>query len=78
VLIAAAADSCAVTANRMCPQKLAGQNPAALNRLSGFKVERAGYGSLEWLAPVDVRGVDLGDIISIERGKLRRYVWGVV
>jgi hypothetical protein len=55
----------------LCLQNLARQNPAALNRLSGFKVERAGYGSLEWLAPVDVRRVDIGDIISIERGKLR-------
>jgi hypothetical protein len=58
---------------RISLQNLARQNPAALNRLSGFKVERAGYGSLEWLAPVDVRGVDLGDIISIERGELARF-----
>ncbi|KAF6264567.1 hypothetical protein COO60DRAFT_1266863 [Scenedesmus sp. NREL 46B-D3] len=57
-----------------CLQSLARQNPAALNRLSGFRVERAGFGSLEWLAPVDVRGVDLGDVISIERGEVAVYV----
>ncbi|WIA23827.1 hypothetical protein OEZ85_013492 [Tetradesmus obliquus] len=55
-------------------QALAAQNPAALSRLSGFRVERPGYGTLEWLAPVDVRGVDLGEIISIERGEVAVYM----
>jgi hypothetical protein len=66
---AAAAAAAAAAVVLLCLQTVARQNPAALNRLSGFKVERAGYGSLEWLAPVDVRGVDLGAIISIERGE---------
>lgn len=51
------------------PQDLARSNPAALSRLSGFKIIRDGYGCLEWQQPVDVRGLDLEGIVQIERGK---------
>ena len=36
--------------------------------MSGFKVIRDGYGSLEWLEPVDVRDLDLEDTVQIARG----------
>ncbi len=38
-------------------------------QVSGFTVEREGYGSIRWLVPVDVRGLKLDDIISIIHGK---------
>lgn len=38
--------------------------------MSGFKIKRDGYGSLEWQQPVDVRGLDLEGVVQIERGGL--------
>lgn len=36
---------------------------------------REGYGTLEWLGPVDVRGLDLEQVAQIERGAC---VWSCV
>jgi hypothetical protein len=32
-------------------------------------IEREGYGRLEWLEPVDVTGLDLQDLVQIDRGE---------
>jgi hypothetical protein len=51
-------------------QALAARDPSALHNVK-LVVEREGYGRLEWLQPVDVSGLDLQDIIQIERGAKR-------
>jgi len=65
-----AAVAAVATSQSLKPQALAKQHPGALSRLSGFKVVRDGYGSLEWLEPVDVRDLDLEDTVQIARGGL--------
>jgi len=48
-------------------QALAARDPSALQSVL-LVVERQGYGRLEWLQPVDIEGLDLQDIVQIERG----------
>lgn len=38
---------------------------SALRVVSGFEVERAGFGKIAWKEPVDLRGVDIGDVVSL-------------
>lgn len=49
-------------------QALAERDPSALHNVK-LVIEREGYGRLEWLQPVDVSGLDLQDIIQIDRGE---------
>lgn len=42
---------------------------AQMKRVSNFKVEREGVGSMEWLQPVDLMCADL-DLIQLEKGKV--------
>lgn len=37
----------------------------ALRAVSEFEVERAGFGKIAWKEPVDLRGVDIGDVVSL-------------
>jgi hypothetical protein len=37
--------------------------------VEGFTLSRRGVGSLRWLVPVDVRGLELDRIASIEQGE---------
>jgi hypothetical protein len=37
-------------------------------------IEREGYGRLEWLEPVDVTGLDLQDLVQIDRGECS-FTW---
>ncbi|KFM26371.1 Nuclear pore complex protein Nup98-Nup96 [Auxenochlorella protothecoides] len=41
-----------------------------------FVVGRRGLGSVAWLEPVDVRGLDLDDVITISRGGVEVYLEG--
>ena len=46
---------------------------AELATVSGFTVSRAGVGSVSWDGAVDVRGVDLDEVISIENRDVAVY-----
>jgi len=46
---------------------------AALKKVSGFRVGRAGFGEVRWLGETDVTGLDLDDIVSIEHGDVSVY-----
>ena len=52
---------------------LANMSEADLAAVSGFKVERPGYGSVEWDGAVDVRGVDLDSTVVIESKNVSVY-----
>jgi len=41
-------------------------SPEELSHVEGFSVSRAGVGSIRWLGPVDLNGVDLGKDVSLE------------
>jgi hypothetical protein len=58
-------------------QALAARDPSALHHVK-LVIEREGYGKLEWLQLVDVSGLDLQDIIQIDRGGRRGAGKGVV
>ncbi|KAK2078505.1 hypothetical protein QBZ16_003345 [Prototheca wickerhamii] len=55
---------------------LAREDPGALAALPEFVVGRRGLGSVRWLEPVDVRGLDLDAIVSISRGSVEVYLEG--
>lgn len=44
-----------------------------LQQLRGFRVGRIGYGEIRWLGDVDVLGLNLDDIVSINRGDVSLY-----
>lgn len=44
--------------------ELAKMTKDALKTVSGFVVSRQGYGSIAWKEPVDLRGVDIGSVVS--------------
>jgi len=46
---------------------------ADLAAVTGFKVERPGYGSVEWDGAVDVRGVDIDTVVIIESKNVSVY-----
>jgi Nucleoporin autopeptidase len=47
---------------------MAANSEAALAHVDGFTITRPGKGRLRWLAPVDVRGLQLDQIINIGQG----------
>ena len=47
---------------------LAAQDPALLASVSNFVVAREDKGQVRWLQPVDVRGLDLDSIITVDTG----------
>ncbi len=53
--------------------ELASRSEADLAALSGFTITRDGYGSIAWDGTVDVRGINLDSIISIERQDIAVY-----
>ena len=52
---------------------LSEMSEADLAAVSGFSVERAGFGSIAWDGSVDIRGVDLDAIICIESKDVAVY-----
>lgn len=56
---------------------MAANNSAALACLEGFSVTRPSKGRLRWLAPVDVRGLRLDEIITIAQGGIPRNPLGL-
>jgi hypothetical protein len=48
---------------------LARLSDAALSSLPRFAVSRPGVGDIQWLKPVDVRGVVVGEGVVLERGR---------
>jgi len=53
--------------------ELAAKSEADLAAVSGFKVERPGFGSVEWEGAVDVRGVDIDSTVIIESKNVAVY-----
>ncbi|KAL6777466.1 NUP189 [Auxenochlorella protothecoides x Auxenochlorella symbiontica] len=51
-------------------------DPAAAAAVPEFVIGRRGLGSVAWLEPVDVRGLDLDDVITISRGGVEVYLEG--
>ena len=45
----------------------------ALAALPGFSVGRTGVGEVAFLAPVDVRGLDMGAVLTIQPGQVTAY-----
>ncbi|KAF5830158.1 hypothetical protein DUNSADRAFT_14956 [Dunaliella salina] len=48
-------------------------DPKSLHKLHNFTVTRAGIGSIRWLRPVDVVGLKLDDIVTIQQGEVFCY-----
>lgn len=61
---------CYPAAPHLTPQALAASDPDALSSLEGFTLSRRGVGSLRWLVPVDVRGLELDQIARIDQGEM--------
>ncbi|KAL7549274.1 hypothetical protein ACHAWF_012551 [Thalassiosira exigua] len=59
----------------VCPSisELESMSEADLAAVTGFKVERPGYGSVAWDGAVDVRGVDIDSVVVIERKNVSVY-----
>lgn len=53
--------------------EMASRSEADLAALSAFSVSRDGYGSVAWEGTVDVRGIDLDSIVSIEHQDVAVY-----
>ncbi len=47
---------------------MAREDPRSLASVSGFKVSRQGIGSVRWLDPTDVRGLDVNDTVRLTKG----------
>lgn len=52
---------------------LSSMSEADLAAVQGFRVERAGYGSIAWDGAVDIRGIDLDSVICIEHKEVAVY-----
>jgi len=50
------------------PQEMAASNPGALASVEGFTLCRPGKGRLRWLQPVDLRDLQLDQVVAIGQG----------
>lgn len=53
--------------------ELATMTMKELQAVEGFTVGRDGYGEIKWVEPVDVRGLDLDNVVDIQRGEVAVY-----
>lgn len=47
---------------------MAREDPKSLASVAGFKVSRHGIGSVRWLDPTDVRGLDVNNTVRLTKG----------
>jgi len=47
--------------------------PSELRAIEGFRVGREGFGEIQWLEEVDLRGLDIMDAVSIEQDAVNVY-----
>ena len=47
---------------------MAREDPQSLAAVSGFRVSRQGVGSVRWLEPTDVRGLDVTGTVRLTKG----------
>ena len=47
---------------------MAREEPRSLAAVSGFRVSRQGVGSVRWLEPTDVRGLDVNSTVRLTKG----------
>lgn len=55
-------------------EAMAQRDPDALARVENFTVGRRGVGTVRWLAPVDVRGLDLDALVKFQPREIRVYL----
>ena len=53
---------------------MARDDPSSLSEVANFVVGRRGVGSIRWIDPVDVRGIDLDSIVALSRGSVEVYL----
>ena len=53
---------------------IAKEDPSSLQSISNFTVVREGIGSIRWLDPIDVTGLDLDCIVNINKGSVEVYL----
>ncbi|KAL4425557.1 hypothetical protein ABPG75_009573 [Micractinium tetrahymenae] len=53
---------------------IARDDPACLGEVANFCVGRRGVGSVRWLEPVDVRGLDLDATVQLSKGSIEVYL----
>lgn len=53
--------------------ELASRTMRELQSVENFTVGREGYGEVTWIEPVDVRGLNLDDVVDIQRGEIAIY-----
>ncbi|KAI0564874.1 Nucleoporin autopeptidase [Gracilaria domingensis] len=53
--------------------ELAARDMTELQMVKGFAVGRHGHGKIEWIEPVDVRGLDLDLAVDIQKGEFAVY-----
>jgi len=51
-------------------------DPSSLRRVHNFTVSRPGVGSIRWLQPVDIKGLKLDGIVTIQQGEVFCYADG--
>lgn len=49
---------------------MARDDPASLGAVANFSVGRRGVGSVRWLEPTDVRGLDLDATVQLSKGSI--------
>lgn len=54
-------------------EELSQMSAADLAAVSNFVIERIGYGSVAWDGAVDIRGIDLDSVVSIEKKAVEVY-----
>jgi nuclear pore complex protein Nup98-Nup96 len=52
---------------------IAREDPDELSKISNFTVGRKDVGFIRWIEPVDIRGINLDDIISLATGSVEVY-----
>ncbi|KAI3438757.1 hypothetical protein D9Q98_001175 [Chlorella vulgaris] len=53
---------------------MAREDPSSLAAVSNFSVVRRGVGSVRWLEPTDVRGLDLDTTVQLSKGSIEVYL----
>lgn len=55
-------------------EAMAQRDPDALACVENFTVGRRGVGTVRWLAPIDVRGLDLDNLVKFQSREIRVYL----
>lgn len=53
--------------------ELASRTMKELQSVESFTIGRKGFGEIQWIEPVDVRGLDLDLVVDIQKGEIAVY-----